>query len=44
LNQGFEVISIEPVHIQIVGGYDFTILKKRNRVTTVEQIEKGRVA
>jgi len=38
--KGFETVHIEPVHLQIVGGYDFVILKKRKLTTTVEQLER----
>jgi ubiquinone/menaquinone biosynthesis C-methylase UbiE len=44
LNQGWEVVHIEPTHLQIVGGYDLTIMKKRDLATTVDQIENQRMA
>lgn len=41
LKNGFELIYIENIRIQIVGGYELAIFKKMNDKTTVDQIEKN---
>jgi ubiquinone/menaquinone biosynthesis C-methylase UbiE len=40
LKNGFDLIYIEKIRIQIVGGYDLAIFKKKNQKTTVEDLEK----
>lgn len=37
---GFDLIYIEKIRIQIVGGYELAIFKKKNGKTTVEDLEK----
>jgi ubiquinone/menaquinone biosynthesis C-methylase UbiE len=37
---GFDLIYIEKIRIQIVGGYDLAIFKKKLQKTTVEELEK----
>ena len=40
LKNGFEKIYIEPIHLQILGGYELALFKKKNIKTTVDKIEK----
>jgi ubiquinone/menaquinone biosynthesis C-methylase UbiE len=40
LKNGFDLIHIEKVRIQIVGGYDLAIFKKKKETTTVDELEK----
>jgi ubiquinone/menaquinone biosynthesis C-methylase UbiE len=39
LNNGFDLIYIEKIRIQIVGGYDLAIFKKKKQTMTVDEIE-----
>ena len=38
LKNGFEIIEIFPVRIQIVGGYDLVIFKKKNKKINVKDL------
>jgi len=38
LNNGFEIIEIYPVRIQIVGGYDLAVFKKKNKKINVSDL------
>jgi ubiquinone/menaquinone biosynthesis C-methylase UbiE len=40
LNNGFDLVHIEKIRIQIVGGYELAIFKKKKQITSVEQLEK----
>lgn len=40
LNNGFDLVHIEKIRIQIVGGYELGIFKKKKQITSVEQLEK----
>ena len=42
LNNGFDLIHIEKIRIQIVGGYELAIFKKKKQITSVEQLEKNK--
>lgn len=39
LNNGFDVVHIENIRTQVVGGYELAIFKKKN-IITVEELEK----
>lgn len=41
LNNGFEIIHIEKIRIQIVGGYELAIFKKKNKIISVDELEKN---
>ena len=41
LNNGFEIIHIEPIRVQIVGGYELAIFRKKNTKMLVADIEKN---
>jgi len=43
LSNGFDVVYIEKIRIQIVGGYEFVIFKKKKTISTVEDIEKNKI-
>jgi hypothetical protein len=43
LNNGFEVIHIENIRTQIVGGYELAIFKKKKNIITVEELEKKNI-
>lgn len=40
LNNGFEIYYIEKIRLQIVGGYDLVIFRKKNQLETVDNLEK----
>jgi len=40
LNNGFDLVHIEKIRIQIVGGYELAIFIKKKQITSVEQLEK----
>lgn len=40
LNNFFDIIYIEDIHIQIVGGYELAIFKKKKNIITVDELEK----
>lgn len=40
LNNHFEIVYIENIHIQVVGGYELAIFKKKKNIITVEELEK----
>lgn len=39
LNSGFDLIHIEKIRVQIVGGYELAIFKKKNKILSVDEIE-----
>jgi SAM-dependent methyltransferase len=41
LKNGFDLIYIEKLRIQIVGGYDLAIFKKKKQTTTVDELENN---
>jgi ubiquinone/menaquinone biosynthesis C-methylase UbiE len=43
LNNGFDVLYIENIRIQIVGGYQLAIFKKKKQTITVEELEKKNI-
>lgn len=43
LNNGFELIHIENIRLQIVGGYELGIFKKKKSIITVEELEKKKL-
>jgi ubiquinone/menaquinone biosynthesis C-methylase UbiE len=43
LNYGFDLVYIEKIRIQIVGGYDLAIFKKKKQITSVEELEKNKI-
>lgn len=43
LNSGFELIYIEKIHVQIVGGYELAIFKKKKKIISVEELEKNKL-
>jgi ubiquinone/menaquinone biosynthesis C-methylase UbiE len=40
LNSGFELYHKEEIRTQIVGGYELVIFRKKNTITTVEELQK----
>jgi ubiquinone/menaquinone biosynthesis C-methylase UbiE len=42
LNSGFDVFYIEKVRIQIVGGYELAIFRKKNLTVLVDDLEKNK--
>ena len=40
LNNGFDVVHIENIRTQVVGGYELAIFKKKKNIITVEELEK----
>jgi ubiquinone/menaquinone biosynthesis C-methylase UbiE len=42
LSNGFELIYIEKIRIQIVGGYDLAFFKKKKQISSVEELEKNK--
>jgi len=42
LKNGFDLIHIEKIRIQIVGGYELAIFKKKKEITTVDELEKNK--
>jgi ubiquinone/menaquinone biosynthesis C-methylase UbiE len=42
LKNGFDLIYIEKIRTQIVGGYDLAIFKKKIEKTTVDELEKNK--
>jgi SAM-dependent methyltransferase len=40
LNNGFDLVHIEKIRLQIVGGYEIGIFKKKKKILSVEEIEK----
>lgn len=40
LHNGFEVVHIEDIRLQVVGGYQLAIFKKKKNKITVEELEK----
>lgn len=43
LKNGFDLIYIEKIRTQIVGGYDLAIFKKKKETTTVDELEKNNI-
>ena len=41
LNNGFEIIHIEPIRVQIVGGYELALFRKKSTKMLVADIEKN---
>ena len=41
LNNGFEIIHIEPIRVQIVGGYELALFRKKSTKILVADIEKN---
>ena len=42
LKSGFELIYIEKIRTQVVGGYELAIFKKKKTITTVDELEKNK--
>ena len=42
LNNGFDLIHIEKIRVQIVGGYELAIFKKKKKIISVDEIEKNK--
>jgi SAM-dependent methyltransferase len=42
LHNGFEVIHIEDIRLQIVGGYELAIFKKKKKIISVDELEKNK--
>ena len=40
LNNFFDIVYIEDIRIQIVGGYELAIFKKKKQIITVDELEK----
>jgi ubiquinone/menaquinone biosynthesis C-methylase UbiE len=40
LNSGFDVVYIEKIRTQIVGGYELAIFKKKKQIISVDELEK----
>ena len=43
LNNGFELMYIEKIRIQIVGGYELAFFKKKKQISSVEELEKNKI-
>ena len=43
LNNGFDVVHIESIRLQIVGGYELAIFKKKKKIISVEELEKNKL-
>jgi len=43
INSGFEVFYIEKIRLQIVGGYELAIFKKKKQIISVDELEKKNV-
>ena len=43
INNGFEVFYIEKIRIQIVGGYELAIFRKKKQIVSVEELEKKNI-
>jgi ubiquinone/menaquinone biosynthesis C-methylase UbiE len=43
LKVGFNLIYIEKIRIQVVGGYELAIFKKKKLITSVDEIEKNKL-
>lgn len=42
LNNGFEIFYIEKIRLQIVGGYELAIFKKKRQIFSVDELEKNK--
>jgi len=43
LNNGFDLVHIEKIRIQIVGGYEIAIFKKKSKTLSVDELEKKNI-
>jgi ATPase subunit of ABC transporter with duplicated ATPase domains len=41
INSGFDIFYIEKIRIQIVGGYELAIFRKKKKVISVDELEKN---
>lgn len=42
LSNGFEIIHVEPIRIQVVGGYELALFKKKKQIISVDELEKNK--
>jgi len=43
LNNGFDIFYIEKIRLQIVGGYELAIFRKKKQIVSVDDLEKNNV-
>lgn len=43
LNNGFEIFYIEKIRLQIVGGYELAIFRKKKQIVSVDDLEKNNI-
>lgn len=43
INNGFDLVHIEKIRIQIVGGYEVAIFKKKNKILSVDELERKNI-
>jgi len=43
INNGFDLVHIEKIRIQIVGGYEIAIFKKKNKILSVDELERKNI-